>query len=97
MMKKCVSPTVVVIIITFLFLSLVNKCCFGEIPDADLEYMYNHPNADDFHKNLIVKYVQMKRLMKCLQHFGSLRICQNNTTWFMWAQLLAKDIMNGKL
>ena len=68
---------------------------YCEISDERLQYIYNHPNTEEHIKQLVERYTHAKRLRKCLAHFGSLSICQNNVTWFMWAQILAKEIMNG--
>ena len=35
------------------------------------------------------------RMKRCIQKFHS-NICTNNVGFYIWAQLLAKDMMNGK-
>ena len=32
----------------------------------------------------------------CLQMFRSRAICENNKPFFLWAQVKAQDILNGK-
>ena len=85
---------------TFLMLFFTLTITFGitscEISDKQLYYLYHHSKADDFLKQLIRRYIYAKRLQTCLDHFGSKAVCENNTTWFMWAQLLARDIMEGR-
>ena len=83
----------IISLLSLLFMCLVVS---SEISDAQLAYMYHHPKTTQYYKQLIEQYVHHKRMAKCLRHFGSRLVCENNTTWFMWAQLLAKDIMSGK-
>ena len=59
-------------------------------------FIYNHPKTNNAIKKIIEKYIYEKRMRKCMEHFGSRAVCENNTTWFMWAQILARDIMEGK-
>ena len=39
--------------------------------------------------------VYKRRLAKCIKIFSSQNICQNNANFYIWAQNLAKDIMDG--
>ena len=36
------------------------------------------------------------RLKRCIRVLHSKDICENNVGFYIWAQMLAKDIMNGK-
>lgn len=43
------------------------------------------------------RVMYMLRMRKCIARLGSKQICENNTAFYLWAQLLARDIMAGKL
>lgn len=38
-----------------------------------------------------------KGMLKCLKHFRSSTICNNSGHFFMWAQLLARQMIDGKM
>ena len=42
-----------------------------------------------------VETLHSARMKRCIQKFHS-NICTNNVGFYIWAQLLAKDMMNGK-
>ena len=86
----------IIIVLFFVFSTKMFCLVSSEISDSQLAYMYNHPKTTSYYKQMIEQYIYQKRMAKCLRHFGSRLVCENNTTWFMWAQLLARDIMNGK-
>ena len=67
-----------------------------EISDERLQFIYNHPKSDFHIKDLVERYIIAKRFLICMKHFNSRLVCENKATWFMWAQILAKDIMEGK-
>ena len=83
--------TISALIISIVFIGFV----FGEISTDRLAFIYNHPKTSQIHKKLIETYMFHKRLAKCLKFFRSRLICENKSTWYMWAQIIAKDIMNG--
>ena len=41
------------------------------------------------------KIVYKRRLEKCVKVFASENICQNNANFYIWAQNVAKEIMDG--
>ena len=85
--------------ISFFCFTITCVCCglvICEISDERLHFIYNHPNTEAHIRELVERYIMAKRYQKCMDHFASRLVCQNNTTWFMWAQLLARDIMEGK-
>ena len=82
--------------IFFIAITLVNfiSC---EISEDRLFYLLKHPATSSFEKLLIKKYIQKKRMNQCLKYFYSTAICGNNTNtmWFMWAQIVARNILTG--
>lgn len=39
--------------------------------------------------------IERQRLAKCVAQLGSASICKNEVSFYLWAQLLAKEIMSG--
>ena len=83
-------------IFVLLLLTIILKPISCHVSEARLAYIYYHPKTSDILKRPIEQYIFFKRMNKCLKIFGSRLICESKSIWFMWAQLLAEDILNGK-
>ena len=60
-----------------------------------LLFYLNHPNVSNDHKTLIGNFLRLQRYKRCLRRFHWQAICNKTTTFFIWANILAKDIIEG--
>ena len=64
--------------------------------EARLVYHLNHPLVAVSDKKKISTFLKQRRYLRCMRRFRWKPICDQTATFFMWAQILAKDILNGK-
>ena len=64
--------------------------------EARLVYHLNHPLVSIHHKFKISLFLKQRRYRRCMRRFQWKPICDQTATFFLWAQILAKDILNGK-
>ena len=65
--------------------------------EARLVYHLNHPLVLEEHKQKIHRFLNQQRYKRCINRFRWKPICDQIATFFMWAQMLAKEILNGKM